>query len=148
METVLKTSLSTEEQSLMQRAEDAIGRAHAPFTEVQVGSAVLTADGVYEGCNVESAISGLGICAERNAINHAVLHEGPDLEIVALSVAWHRRERIRPCGACLQYLNEFSTNDVKILMAEPNGPTVMVGYLRKMLPYGYALQRGGHQACS
>ena len=139
METVLKTNLSTEEQSLIQMAEDTIGRAHASFTKVQVGSAVLTEGGVYEGCNVESAISGLGICAERNAINHALLHEGPDLKIVALSVAWNRREIIRPCGACLQYLNEFSSNDVKIIMAERNGPTVMVGYLRKMLPYGYEL---------
>ena len=139
METVLKASLSTEEQSLIQMAEDAIGRAHAPFTKVQVGSAVLTADGVYEGCNVESGISGLGICAERNAINHAVLHEGPDVKIVALSVAWKRRERIRPCGACLQYLTEFSTLDVKILMAEQKEHTIMVGYLRKMLPHGYTL---------
>jgi cytidine deaminase len=139
METVLKTSLSVEEQSLVQMAEDTIGRAHAPFTRVQVGSAVLTEGGVYEGCNVESAISGLGICAERNAINHAVLHEGPDVKIEALSVAWTRRERIRPCGACLQYLTEFSANDVKIIMAQQNEPTVVVGYLKTMLPYGYAL---------
>jgi cytidine deaminase len=139
METALKASLSTEEQSIIQMAEDTIGRAHAPFTKVQVGSAVLTEGGVYEGCNVESAISGLGICAERNAINHALLHEGPSLKIVALSVAWNRRETIRPCGACLQYLNEFSSNDVKIIMAEQNEATVMVGYLRKMLPYGYEL---------
>ena len=139
METVLKTSLSTEEQSLIQMAEDTIGRAHAPFTKVQVGSAVLTEGGAYEGCNIESVISGLGICAERNAINHALLHEGPDLKIVALSVAWNRREIIRPCGACLQYINEFSNNDVKIMMTEQNEPTVIVGYLRKMLPYGYEL---------
>ena len=64
METVLKASLSAEERSLVQMAEDVIGRARAPFTKVQVGSAVLTEGGVYGGCNVESAISGLGICAE------------------------------------------------------------------------------------
>jgi len=139
METVLRASLSAEERSLVQMAEDVIGRAHAPFTEVQVGSAVLTERGVYGGCNVESAISGLGICAERNAVNHAILHEGPDLKIVALSVAWNRREMIRPCGACLQYLNEFSDNDVKLIMAEKNGSTVMMGYLREMLPYRYEL---------
>jgi len=139
METVLKTSLSIEERSLVQMAEKTIGRAHAPFTMIQVGSAVLTEGGVYEGCNVESMISGLGICAERNAINHAVLHEGPNLKIEAISVAWNRREIIRPCGACLQYLTEFSNNDVKIIMAQQNEPTVIVGYLRKMLPYGYEL---------
>ena len=41
----------------------------------RVGAAVLAKDGrIYEGCNVESWVSGLGICAERCAINHAVLH--------------------------------------------------------------------------
>jgi cytidine deaminase len=138
-ETVLKASLSAEERSLVQMAEDVIRRAHAPFPEVQVGSAVLTEREVYGGCTVESAISGLGICAERNAVNHAILHEGPDLKIVALSVAWNRREIIRSCGACLQYLNEFSDNDVKLIMAEKNDSTVMVGYFREMLPYKYEL---------
>jgi cytidine deaminase len=139
METALKVSLSAEEQSLIKMAEDVIERAHAPFTKVQVGSAVLTERGIYEGFNIESAISGLGICAERNAVNHAVLHEGSDLKIAALSVAWNRRGIIRPCGACLQYLNEFSIKDVKIIMAEQDEPTVMVGYLREMLPYRYEL---------
>lgn len=135
--TVLKASLSSEERSLVQMAENVIGSAYAPFTEVQVGSAVLIERKVYGGCNVESAISGLGICAERNAVNHAVLHEGPDLKIVALSVTWNRREIIRPCGACLQYLNEFSDNDVKLIMTEKNDSTVIVSYLREMLPYRY-----------
>ena len=118
-------------------AENVIGSAYAPFTKVQVGSAVLTEREVYGGCNVESAISGLGICAERNAVNHAVLHEDPDLKIVALSVAWNRREIIKPCGACLQYLNEFSGNDVKLIMAEKNDSTVIVSCIREMLPYRY-----------
>ena len=138
-ETVLKANLSSEERSLVQMAENVIGKSHAPFTKVQVGSAVLTEKEVYGGCNVESAISGLGICAERNAVKHAILHEGPDLKIVALSVAWNRREIIRPCGACLQYLNEFSDNDVKLIMAEKNDSTVMLSYLREMLPYRYKL---------
>ena len=138
-ETVLKASISSEEQSLVQMAENVIGKSHTPFTEVQIGSAVLTEREIYEGCNVESAISGLGIYAERNAVNHAILHEGPDLKKVALSVAWNRREIIRLCGACLQYLNEFSDNDVKLIMVEKNDSTVMVSYLRGLLPYRYEL---------
>jgi len=118
-------------------AENVIGSVYAPFTEVQVGSTVLTEMEVYGDCNVESAISGHGICTERNTVTHAVLHEDPDLKIVALSVAWNRREIIRPCGACLQHLNEFSDNDVKLIMAEKNDSTVIVSYLREMLPYRY-----------
>lgn len=134
---VLKAKLSDDERALIQRTEKVIERAHAAITEIQVGSAVLTKSGVYEGCNVESIVSGLGICAERNAINHAVIHEGSDLKIVALSVAWNRRGLIRPCGACLQYLTEFSEEDVKIIMVEKNSPSVVVGYLSELLPYRY-----------
>lgn len=134
---VLKADLSDDERALIQRTENVIERAHAPVTEIQVGSAVLTERGLYEGCNVESIVSGLGICAERNAINHAFIHEGSGVKILALAVAWNRRGLIRPCGACLQYLHEFSETDVKIIMAEKNSPSVVVGYLSEMLPYRY-----------
>lgn len=134
---VLKADLSDEERALIQRSEKVIERAYARVTEIQVGSAVLTDSRIYEGCNVESMVSGLGICAERNAINHAVIHEGRGLKIVALSVAWNRSGLIRPCGACLQYLHEFSEEDVKIIMVEKNSPSVVVGYLSEMLPYRY-----------
>jgi len=143
METVLKSSLSAAERSLVQMAEDAIDRAHAPVTGVQVGAAVLTAGGAYGGCNVESAVSGLGICAERNAVNHAVLHDGPVVSIVALSVAWKKLGSIRPCGACLQYLTEFAHPEVTILMAAPKALTVVVGRLTDLLPYRYELPPGG-----
>ena len=137
MKRVLKADLSDDERALIQRTENVIERAHAPVTEIQVGSAVLTERGLYEGCNVESIVSGLGICAERNAINHAFIHEGSSVKILALAVAWNRRGLIRPCGACLQYLHEFSETDVKIIMAEKNSPSVVVGYLSEMLPYRY-----------
>ena len=41
----------------------------------RVGAAVLADDGkIYEGCNVESEVAGLGVCAERSAIDHSVIH--------------------------------------------------------------------------
>ncbi len=142
MEAVVKARLSTAERALVELAEDAVARAYAPRTGVQVGAAVLTPGGAYGGCNVESVISGLGICAERSAVNHAVLHEGPTLAIRALAVAWTRRERIRPCGACLQYLSEFAAPEARILMAAPPGAPIEVSCLGELLPYRYAFPGG------
>ena len=47
--------------------------AYAPYSGFAVGSAVLTDDGrIVTGANVENAVYGLGICAERVAIAAAV----------------------------------------------------------------------------
>ena len=51
----------------------------------KVGAAVFAEDGqVYEGCNVETWVSGLGTCAERCAINHAVLHGNRKIKELAV----------------------------------------------------------------
>ncbi len=135
METLVRARLLTMERALVELAEDAVTRAYAPRTGVQVGVAMLTTGGAYEGCNLGSAVSGLGICAESSAVNHVLLHEDPTRSIVALAVAWTQRERIRPYDACLQYRSEFAAPEVRILMAAPPGTLVEVGRLTELLPY-------------
>ena len=72
---MLKIRVSADESKLIAYAENAVPKALAKQTNVCVGAAVGTRLSIYEGCNVESMISGLGVCAERNAINHAIIHE-------------------------------------------------------------------------
>jgi len=109
-----------------------------------VGASVLSEDGkIYEGCNVESWISGLGVCAERNAVNHAVLHGNRKISKVALVMDEKNGAEVRPCGACLQYIETFAADQkMVILMAKTRRGNVLLDTveakeLRELLPLPY-----------
>jgi cytidine deaminase len=121
----------------------AMNRAHV-LCGFKVGAAVLAEDGeIYSGCNVESWVSGLGICAERCAINHPVLHGSRKINEVAIVVDVGSQCEPRPCGACLQYIYDFAKKPkIEIVTAKAeNGrilfETVKVKALRELLPYPF-----------
>lgn len=96
-------------------AEDAACKAYAPYSNFQVGAALVTEDGeVYTGCNVENASYGLTICAERNAVAAMVLArgDGPGRRIKYVAVAVSVASAAFPCGACRQVLHEFGCREV------------------------------------
>jgi len=110
----------------------------------KVGSAVVAEDGkMYEGCNIESWISGLGICAERAAINHALLHGNRKIREVAVVISSEYVGEPRPCGVCLQHISDFAQNpQIKVIMAKADGGkvlfnTVQVKTLGELLPFPY-----------
>src|SRR5271170_2476737 len=93
---------------LLKQARVAMKNAYAPYSNFQVGAAVLLDDGrVFTGCNVENASYGLTICAERNAVFAAVAGSARKPEILAVAVVNHRGVPCSPCGACRQVLAEF-----------------------------------------
>ena len=93
-------------QRLIEAAQAASDRAYCRYSEFPVGAALLSQDGrIFSGCNVENASFGLTICAERNAIFHAVA-EGMT-EIRAMAVFTPTAHPTMPCGACRQVLHEF-----------------------------------------
>lgn len=131
------------EKKLLESALKAMSNAHVLWG-LEVGAAVLADDGqVYMGCNIESWISGLGTCAERCAINHAVLHSNRKIEGIAIVMGAEGHNEPRPCGACLQYIYDFADDPkIKIAMAKvANGgilfETVKVKTLEEMLPFPF-----------
>jgi|SRR3989338_5083558 len=103
---------------LVNAAVDASKNAFHPITSKGVGAAVLTAeDEIFQGCNVQTTISGLGTCAEQCAIYHAVARGKYDYKAVA--VYFPTRKFIKPCGMCLQLISEFSqviNRDIAIIL--------------------------------
>jgi len=95
--------------ALLAAAKAASARAYCPYSHFAVGAAVQTADGrVFSGCNVENASYGLAICAERNAVFHAIAAGARD--IVAVAVYTPTPAFTTPCGACRQVLFELAAN--------------------------------------
>ena len=132
--------LGNNEKKLLEAASKAMDKAYVLWG-FKVGAAVLGEDGkIYEGCNVESWISGLGTCAERCAIDHAVLHGNRKIEEIAVVMEEENKNEPIPCGACLQYINDFAKNSkIKIVTAKTEKgkilfETVKVKNLKQLLP--------------
>jgi cytidine deaminase len=102
------------EKELIESALDAQKRAFCPYSNFPVGAALRTASGrIYQGVNVENASFGLTVCAERVAAGAAVANG--DKEFTAIAVV--SRGGVSPCGACRQFLAEFSPS-LPILMID------------------------------
>ena len=81
--------------------------AVAPWSEFQVGAALLTRKGVIiTGANVESASYGLTCCAERVALFKALTDGHRDFAAIAVVAAAPGGPM--PCGACRQLLAEYA----------------------------------------
>jgi len=93
--------------TLLKKALDMRQYSHAPHSHFKVGSAILTADGtIYGGCNIESDVYGLTMCAERSAIFNA-FSQG-HRSFIAIAVATSTQGT--PCGACRQIIAELCGN--------------------------------------
>lgn len=122
---------------LMQRAREAAEKAYAPYSKFQVGCALVTqAGGIFTGCNVENASYGLTICAERNAIFHAIASEGPQMRLASLAVIALGHE-FPPCGACRQVIAEFAAPDMPVCFLQ-NGRLV-TQIVAELLPSTFQL---------
>lgn len=111
----MKTDIKVKE--LLDAAREARKKAYAPYSQYHVGAAVLAGGKIYSGCNVENVSYGLTVCAERIAIFKAVFEGG--LRVDAVAVAAGQKAPKSPCGACLQVIAEFISND--------DAPVVLVG---------------------
>lgn len=92
--------------SLIDSAWQAREAAYAPYSNFQVGAALMAEDGrTFLGCNVENISFGLTNCAERVAIGAAVA--AGVRKFVAVAVVADTGVPVSPCGACRQVLAEF-----------------------------------------
>ena len=107
---------------LLALARSAREQAHAPYSNVLVGAAVLTRDGRrFGGCNVENAAYGLCNCAERTALFSAIAAGCRAGDFAALAVIGDTAEPISPCGACRQVMVELCDAAMPVVLGNLAG---------------------------
>lgn len=111
-------------------------RSYSPYSKFAVGAALLTSAGeVFAGCNVENCSYGLTICAERTAACTAVAAGRREFTALALALSGGGT----PCGACRQFLAEFSPN-LPIYIVDADAPgKVLETSLDVLLPGRFEL---------
>jgi cytidine deaminase len=103
-----------DDSELLAAARDATENAYVPYSEYEVGAALLTASGeVYTGCNVENANYSNSLHAEEVAVGKAV--SAGDTEFEVLAVTSSERDAVTPCGMCRQTLAEVGEDDLPVL---------------------------------
>ena len=124
-------------QKLIAAAIEARRFAYAPYSQFNVGAALLCENGdVVTGCNVENAVFGLSLCAERVATCKAISENRGT--IVALAIA--ASPLAPPCGSCRQFLAEFNLQ-MEVTSIDPETGDQRSWNLSQLLPEAFKLEQ-------
>lgn len=135
--------MSQDDQTLIQEAIQARQNAYAPYSSFCVGAAVRLSDGrVFRGSNQENSAYPSGMCAERVALYAA--HNDrrgayiQDLAVVGGSCETLSDEPVCACGACVQVLAEFESEEhpVNVLFVGRNAILKIQG-AERLLPFAF-----------
>ena len=125
---------------LIEKAFEAQKFCYTPYSNFNVGAALLAADGtIYQGCNIENASYTPTNCAERTAFFKAV-SEGVK-EFQAICVVGGRDGVLTgyaaPCGVCRQVMMEFCDPKTFRVITAISEDTYLDKTLEEMLPFGF-----------
>ena len=138
--------LAVDEQNLLSAASEATQHAYAPFSQFQVGAAVLLENGqIVYGNNQENKAFPSGLCAERVALfsigSQSKGKEVRKMAIRATSKIRDIHEPCMPCGACRQVMLEYEQmgeQDWVVLMQGESGDILrVVGVSKSLLPFHF-----------
>jgi cytidine deaminase len=130
------TLTNKKQKELIHQAVEVRSKAYAPYSNYQVGAALLTRSGeIFTGVNVENAAYPVTMCAERSAIFSAVSAGERVFDAIAVAT----QNGGTPCGSCRQVLSEFGL-DIDVLLVDDEGNLVQKSTVRDLLPG--AFQKG------
>lgn len=127
------------QRTLLQAAAEVAASAYAPYSNYQVGCALLMENGeVICGSNQENASFPAGTCAERSALFFAGSRY-PGMRIVAAAVTtlFPAKDPVAPCGICRQALMEYEMRQeqpIELLMSHPGGRVYRSESISNILP--------------
>jgi cytidine deaminase len=137
--------INTEDRELIAAAMESARTAYAPYSRFFVGAALRLDSGrIVRGANVENAAYPSGICAERNALGHAVTNYPDDkintIAIVASTKDGLTEEPASPCGMCRQVIaeEEYRTGRKIRIILSCRKRTWIIGSISELLPLQFS----------
>ena len=106
--------LPSQDRLLANAAIEAVSLSYAPYSNFNVGAAVMFEDGeIVKGANQENAAYPSGLCAERTALFYASASR-PNKAMTAIAIAAGQNGHIcespaTPCGACRQVMAQYQS---------------------------------------
>lgn len=122
-------------EELLKKAEKAAERSYSPYSNFNVGAALLCADGeIVTAANIENRSFGLTICAERSAIVKAI--SMGKTEFSALAVSCPKADYpVSPCGACRQVISEFTKGDFPVYFSGADTAEFVSTTIGELFPF-------------
>jgi cytidine deaminase len=144
MKNVKLEELTNIQRRLLDSAERVIRNAYNPYSHFYVGAALLTqADEIITGCNVENAVYGSTLCAERGAVlkgNSIGMRLYKAMALIARGENFDTKEVIAPCGPCRQVLYESSQVsgvDLEIILSSTKKDKIIITTISELLPLAF-----------
>ena len=132
--------VTAEYKLLLALATKAQKNAHAPYSNFQVGAAILDENAQHHAsCNVENAAYPLGQCAEAGAIS-AMIASGSK-QIKQILIASPNDDFCPPCGGCRQKIAEFADAQTEVHLATKSGEIKTVKFT-ELLPLAFGFDNG------
>ncbi len=136
------TELPAATQQLLLASRSAMLRAYAPYSQFNVGAAILLENNsIVEGNNQENAAYPSGLCAERVAIFSAGANF-PNQRIQAIAITasspnYLAGEPVTPCGACRQSMLEYELKQgapIEVYLLSPSDEVIIIPSVSRLLP--------------
>jgi cytidine deaminase len=142
------SELTDRDKKLVDKARNVALSAYAPYSDFQVGAAVLLDnERIITGNNQENAAFPSGLCAERVAVFYAKSQfPGSAIHAIAIAATSKNKEPefpTSPCGACLQVLmeNEIRDNHSIRVVLYGSKRILMAENVRQFLPLGFNAEK-------
>ncbi len=146
IEVLSETELENYQSELVQKAKEAAEKAYAPYSEFQVGAALLLESGqIVIGNNQENSAYPSGLCAERVAIFAASAND-PSARFKSIAITARKASSdqfisVTPCGSCRQVLSEYEVKqdeEIEIIMAGDDGKYYISKSVDNLLPFKFS----------
>ena len=142
--------LPQNDANLLNAAIEALNGSYAPYSNFNVGAAVLLDNGVIvKGANQENIAYPSGLCAERTALFSAHANY-PDNKVVSIALTSSQNGLLLatppfPCGACRQVMAQTQTRNgspLKIIIGGSD-KILVFNSVESLLPFIFASEEVG-----